>query len=659
MTPPPTRRRATLLLFLALGALVAALLLPTGAQAGDDPLPAERAEVARSVTVSQTTNLERGQVVTVSWEGYTPNERVYLHQCKKGSTSWLGCAEVSRVEGVSDDTGAGSVEFPVWGGALPRVSGIFGSGNQQVACNGTACDLVVSECPFDVAPAWTNVVNLGLTAMGTNPTTTTSSTTSTTTTTLPVAEPAERVEITGGGSSELEDLLSDWQAAVLNDPYFINWDQTVTNSPSGLTGFIQGTNDFAITSIRLDDLQEAQLEELGRTVAYVPIAVGMETLATQWEVNGIPLKELQLSAPTLAKVYQGDLTLFFEQDFTDDNDGCAFPVGGRGPRAGFRTDQSGANLAFSTWLESASDGIWELGAQPIIPIESSLVTGRTGAYALAEWIALGGNQNYNEAYLGFFDSSWARLFGLMPIRIRNEAGQWVTPNREGAKVALAEAEPDDEGFYTLDRASDTPDLYPLTVVYYAAVSPELLSNFPQEQADALAEALTFAVSEEGQAIAAERGFVPLPPELHEQALAAIARLPGQTPTTTTTTTSTTTTTTPPATVATTVPMVPTTPYVPVELPPLGPPITTNGDSFVPATPAFVDTTPPTAPPTTEADRGDDEAAAPAAESEDTSVLARALADPTSGPALPVLLVVGLLALAVGPLMRFIGGRSGI
>lgn len=491
---------------------------------------------SRSVTLSPATGIQAGQVVTVSWSGFTPGP-VYLYQCMNGAVRWSQCAEVTYVKGMTNDNGTGSVSFPIWRGVpLPQMP-VVGTRNFAIACNASnPCNVVVTECPFDIDADRAASAPIKYAPGGTNPDVTTTTKFETTTTTTPNLPPTEAEPISTAYSSSLHLLMTDMKYRALDQPFGVNIDLLTQNSPNAVEQFVSGSTEVAIGALGPNEEQLAELSEQKRDVAYVPIAISALTIGQKLLVNGILSEQLNISAESLSRLYhspeQGDnwtqLSDYNDSSLVAENGGCGIQIDGRRyPVASFRADASNANLLFTTYL-NANAPSWELGAGLNLPINDSQVYGRPSPEDLAKFIAFGDlaidhATNSSAGRIGFVDRSYARAFGLTEAGVRNGAGEFVRPTDEAILTAI-EASYEPGTFFFADVASAERGAYPLPIVYYAIVQTNLTETFTAENAADLKEFLHLIISPAGQQRAAELGFVPLPQSMRDEAAAAIEKI---------------------------------------------------------------------------------------------------------------------------------------
>jgi Neocarzinostatin family len=75
------------------------------------------ASAARQLTVSKTTDLADGDVVTVSWSGFSPGtvtQTIYIEQCKQQVTDiFADCAALTLLPADNGADGSGSAQYTV------------------------------------------------------------------------------------------------------------------------------------------------------------------------------------------------------------------------------------------------------------------------------------------------------------------------------------------------------------------------------------------------------------------------------------------------------------------------------------------------------------------------------------------------------------------
>jgi len=305
-------------------------------------------------------------------------------------------------------------------------------------------------------------------------------------------------EITASGAS----FPDAFYAAAIDAYADVNPDLVLTynavGSGTGKSEFGEGINDFAGTDSLVGDDEGIE----PGSYQYIPTVAAPITVSYNLpEVEG-----LQLSQETLAQVFQGDITKWNDEAIAADNPEATLPD--TDITIAHRSDGSGTTSNFTTFLDEATDS-WTLGAGDTVEWPANAVGGEknTGvAQAIQD----------TEGAIGYVDLADANASGLVTASIENADGNFTQPTLEGTTAGLEGAVVNDDLSYNPLNASG-PDAYPITAPTYIIIRTEY------EDANVAAgvkEFLTWLLTD-GQDLAAENDFAPLPDGLRQQALDAL------------------------------------------------------------------------------------------------------------------------------------------
>src|SRR5690606_5835599 len=305
-------------------------------------------------------------------------------------------------------------------------------------------------------------------------------------------------EITASGAS----FPDAFYAAAIDAYADVNPDLVLTynavGSGTGKSEFGEGINDFAGTDSLVGDDEGIE----PGSYQYIPTVAAPITVSYNLpEVEG-----LQLSQETLAQVFQGDITKWNDEAIAADNPEATLPD--TDITIAHRSDGSGTTSNFTTFLDEATDS-WTLGAGDTVEWPANAVGGEknTGvALAIQD----------TEGAIGYVDLADANASGLVTASIENADGNFTQPTLEGTTAGLEGAVVNDDLSYNPLNASG-PDAYPITAPTYIIIRTEY------EDANVAAgvkEFLTWLLTD-GQDLAAENDFAPLPDGLRQQALDAL------------------------------------------------------------------------------------------------------------------------------------------
>jgi phosphate transport system substrate-binding protein len=270
-------------------------------------------------------------------------------------------------------------------------------------------------------------------------------------------------------------------------------DLTVTyeavGSSSGKEAFAQGLNDFAGTDSLVKD--DEGLEE--GSFHYIPTTAA--SIAVVYNLPGVD--ELNLDGPTVAKIFQREITTWDDQAIADLNPEADLPS--TDITVARRSDGSGTTKNFTTFLESAAPDDWTLGADDTV-----------------EWPAdtQGGQQNPGvaqivqdtEGGIGYIDFGNAQELGFQMASIANSEGNFVAPSIDATRSALDGAELADDLTYDPLNGPGA-EAYPITAPTYILVHT---SYDDPAKGEAVVAFVRWLVTDGADTHAAELGFAPVP-----------------------------------------------------------------------------------------------------------------------------------------------------
>ncbi|CAN5887426.1 phosphate ABC transporter substrate-binding protein PstS [soil metagenome] len=267
-------------------------------------------------------------------------------------------------------------------------------------------------------------------------------------------------------------------------------------SAAGREAFSQGLSDFAGT----DSLVSAEDGIEAGSFFYIPATAA--SVAVVYNLPGID--DLRLDGPTLARIFQRDITRWNHSDIAATNDGIDLPD--VAITVARRADGAGTTKNFTAFLESAVPDVWRLGSDDTV-----------------EWPAAtqGGAQNPGVAQIveagiggiGYLDFGNATELDLDMASIANREGAFVAPSVAGTVAALQGAELNDDLTYD---PLDGPgvDAYPITAPTYLLVRSTY--GDPTTGAGVVAF-VKWLITDGADAYAADLGYAPVPPAFRQTA----------------------------------------------------------------------------------------------------------------------------------------------
>jgi len=306
--------------------------------------------------------------------------------------------------------------------------------------------------------------------------------------------------INGSGSSFADGLYQQVISSLAEKAPDLTVNYNPVGSGQGKKDFAAKLNDFAGT----DSLVKPEEAPAG-TYVYVPTAAAPITVS--YNVDGVD--ELKLSADTLAKIFQGEVTTWDDAAIKADNAGAKLPS--TPIVIVHRADGSGTTSAFTKYLTKAAGAAWKLGA-------GDTVAWPTGSQAGQKNTGVAQIVKDTKGAIGYVDFADAKATGLSFAQIKNKDGEFVEASLDGASAALAGAEATPElTVDALDAAG--ADSYPITAVTYILLRP----SYDAAKGAAVKGFVRYVLTD-GQEEAESVDYAKLPDDLASKALAQLDKV---------------------------------------------------------------------------------------------------------------------------------------
>ncbi|SCL14460.1 phosphate ABC transporter substrate-binding protein PstS [Micromonospora inyonensis] len=277
-----------------------------------------------------------------------------------------------------------------------------------------------------------------------------------------------------------------------------------TGSGTGKKQFGQNLVDFAGS----DSLVKESDGVAAGSFLYVPTVAAPITVS--YNLKGVD--KLQLSPETLAKIFQADIKTWNDPAIATDNPGVTLP--NTPITVAHRSDGSGTTNNFTKYLDAAAKGVWKLGSGDTVAWPSTTQGGEknTGVAQIVKQ-ANGG--------IGYVDLSDAKASQLTFAAIKNKDGQFVVPSLEGTTAGLEGAEiREDLSYNPLNAAGAAA--YPITAPTYILVK----TKYDDAKKAELVKGFVKYILTDGQELAKDVDFAPLPTSLKDKALAQLDKIQG-------------------------------------------------------------------------------------------------------------------------------------
>jgi len=312
--------------------------------------------------------------------------------------------------------------------------------------------------------------------------------------------------LTAAGSTAQANAISKWtkdyQAACSGAT--INYNPN--GSGAGLTAFEQKQVDFAGSDFPMTSsdvpLANARCGS-GNNAINIPLVPGL--IAVMYNVSGVT-SSLNLSASTLAKIFNGKVATWNDPAITGENPGVTLP--GTKITTFHRSDKSGTSFNFSNYLNKTAAADFPAAANKQWPGTGG--QGQNGSSGVAQAVKT------TDGGIGYAEVSFATSNSLQTAKVGNAQGQYVaaTTANASAFIAKANAQSNVNGIeLTFDYTYSNPDAYPAVLVTYEIACG---AGNDSGQLPLIKGFLGYGASSTAQAQLPSIGYVQLPSDLQTQ-----------------------------------------------------------------------------------------------------------------------------------------------
>jgi phosphate transport system substrate-binding protein len=312
-------------------------------------------------------------------------------------------------------------------------------------------------------------------------------------------------ELKASGASFPDAYYQEVIGAFKEEASKVTINYNATGSGTGKKQFGEGLVDFAGTDSTVkpekDGVKDGEF-------LYVPTVAAPITIS--YNLEGVD--KLQLSPDTLAKIFSASIKTWNDPAIKADNPDANLP--NTPITAAHRSDGSGTTNNFTKYLAAAAASTWKLGSGDTVAWPATTQGGEknTGVAQIVKQTSGG---------IGYIDLSDAKASGLKFAAIKNKDGKFVEPTLEGTTAGLEGAEVKEDLTYNpLDAAG--AEAYPITAPTYIIVK----TKYDDANKAELVKAFLTYLLNDGQDLAKEVDFAPLPDALKEKALAQVEKIQG-------------------------------------------------------------------------------------------------------------------------------------
>ncbi len=312
-----------------------------------------------------------------------------------------------------------------------------------------------------------------------------------------------KLQLKGSGSTAQANAMTVFKNTFAQDCSGANVDYSGNGSGQGITEFTSGLTNFGGSDSPLNADQAKKAEEkCGAPALNLPLVFGPIAVAYKLPDN----TQVNLSAPTLAKIFSGKITKWNAPEIADENKGTALPD--LPITVVFRSDESGTTENFQKYLGSAAPAEWDANEKKGKSFKGGTGQGASGNAAVAATV------NKAEGTITYAEWSFAKAQKLQVANIITSAGpeavklssESVAKTIESAKFKTPGSKDlviDTAGFYK----PTTAGAYPIVLATYEIVCSKYADA---EVAKGLKTFLKVAASKQAQDQLTNQGYAPIP-----------------------------------------------------------------------------------------------------------------------------------------------------
>ncbi len=319
--------------------------------------------------------------------------------------------------------------------------------------------------------------------------------------TLAVLNTSHAQQLSGAGATFPAPIYQRWGAEFNKKNPAVKVNYQSVGSGAGVKNFTQGVVDFGASDAAMTD---AEIAKVPQGAVLLPATAGSVVLA--YNLPGVP--ELKLSRKAIAAIFLGTVKKWNDPVIAESNPGVKLPD--LPINVAYRSDGSGTTFIFTQHVAAISPEFDErVGSDKSVTFPAGIGgKGNEGVTALIK---------QTPGTIGYVEYGYAKNNGLAMAALENKAGKFVAPTPKSGASALASVElPENLRAWPVDPAGEGD--YPIAsftwlLLYKKYSDPAKLK--------ALKEFVTYGLTD-GQSLADELGYIPLPEPVVAKAKAALA-----------------------------------------------------------------------------------------------------------------------------------------
>jgi len=315
--------------------------------------------------------------------------------------------------------------------------------------------------------------------------------------------------INGAGATFPQPVYDEWSAR-FKDKTGTAVNYQGVGSGAGVAQFTAGTVDFGASDAAMTDDEVKAASKKGEPV-HVPSVFGAVTVS--YNVTGVE-KGLKLDGATVANMFLGKVKKWNDPSIAKQNSGVKLPS--TAVTVCHRSDESGTTKLFTSFLAAYSPA-WKNGPGVDKTVKWPTGTGAKGNDGVAACV------KQNQGAVGYVEQAFALQNNFTTADVKNKSGKYVAPTLAATSAAGAGLKvPADLRFSAID--SPGPTAYPIASATFLLVYKDMCKAGKSSAiAQRVKNWLDYAEGD-GQSVAKELQYAPLPGPIHTAAQAKVKSL---------------------------------------------------------------------------------------------------------------------------------------
>jgi phosphate transport system substrate-binding protein len=313
--------------------------------------------------------------------------------------------------------------------------------------------------------------------------------------------------INGAGATFPAPVYQEW-AARFKESAGTTINYQPIGSGGGIAQFSAGTVDFGASDAPMKDDEIATAQKKGSEPVHVPTVLGAVTIS--YNLEGVQ-QGLKLDGKTAADIFLGKIKTWNDPAIAAQNSGLKLPSANI--TVCHRSDESGTTKNFTEFLADYSSA-WKGGPGVDKSVKWPTGTGAKGNDGVA------GCVKQTKGSVGYVEQAYALQNKFTTAAVKNKAGNYVEPSLQATSAAATGVTPpEDLRFSTINATGD--QAYPISAVTFLLVWQDMCkAGMQQKQAKLVKNWLGFALGD-GQAVAPQLQYAPLPDAIKSKAQAKV------------------------------------------------------------------------------------------------------------------------------------------